>query len=266
MRFRSTLLALLLAVPSIAHAQSAALDDDKKPAATTDPTVAPGSMIVADNKPEYGIDLRLRSVWVPQGLVDLFVESSAGGAHNTGFGADFVRRRGNNELLLGFEYEHITPTPGVWVEKKGSNDNPNAADYILSPDDAGESLGWFSLEFTFVNNVPINKYVAFRWGGGAGLGIITGGLKRWDVECSGPAMQGPSCTPGDVGLAGSGRTADDSQGLPEQKPQSYNLPPVFPVVTALVGFQFKPSPKAVINVEGGIRTLPFLGVSAGYLF
>jgi hypothetical protein len=265
MRFRLTLLALL-AGTSFAHAQSAALDDDKKPTPTTDPAVAPGTVTVADNKPEYGIDLRLRSVWIPQGLVDLFVQHSAGGASNTGFGVDFVRRHNNSELLLGFEYEHITPASGVWVEKKGPTDDPSSADYILSPDEAGESLGWITFEFTFMNNVPINKYAAFRWGGGAGLGILTGGLYRWDVECSGVAGPGPGCVPGDVGLMGTGRTSNDSTGAPESTPQKYNLPPVFPVVNAIIGFQFRPTPKAVINVEGGLRTLPFLGLSAGYLF
>jgi hypothetical protein len=265
MRFRLTLLALL-AGTSFAHAQSAVLDDDKKPTPTTDPTVAPGSMIVTAAKPEYGIDLRLRSVWVPQGIVDLFVQHSAGGAQNTGIGADFVRRRGNNELLFGFEYEHITPTEGVWVQK---NSDTNTADYILSPDHApgGASLGWLSLEFTFVNNVPINKYVAFRWGGGAGIGFITGGLYRWDVQCSGSlSMPTPGCVPGDKIPGGTGSTSDDSSGAQESSPKKYDLPPVFPVVNAIVGFQFKPTPKSVINLEGGIRTLPFLGLSAGYLF
>ena len=30
--------------------------------------------------------------------------------------------------------------------------------------------------------------------------------------------------------------------------------------------QIKPTPKAVINIEAGIRTLPFFGFSAGYFF
>jgi hypothetical protein len=79
-------------------------------------------------------------------------------------------------------------------------------------------------------------------------------------------MPGAGCTPGDVGLPGTGRTSDDKSGAPESSPQKYNLPPVFPVVNAIVGFQFRPSPKAVINLEGGIRTIPFIGLSAGYLF
>ena len=265
MRFRLTLLALL-ATTSFAHAQSAALDDSTKPTRTTDPTAAPDTTVTASDKVQYGVDLRLRSVWIPQAMVDLFVQQSAGGASNTGFGADFVRRRGNTELLFGFEYEHITPASGVWVEKKGPTDDPRSADYILSPDEAQESLGWFSVEFTFVNNVPINKYVAFRYGGGAGLGIITGGLKRWDVECSGAAMPGLGCTPPSVNSQGTATPVRDDGGGAELTPQEYSLPPVFPVVTGLVGFQFKPSPKAVINLEGGIRTIPFIGLSAGYLF
>jgi len=38
------------------------------------------------------------------------------------------------------------------------------------------------------------------------------------------------------------------------------------VVNAIIGFQIKPTEKAVINIEGGIRTFPFFGFSGGYFF
>jgi hypothetical protein len=44
----------------------------------------------------------------------------------------------------------------------------------------------------------------------------------------------------------------------------YDLPPVFPVINGIIGFQFHPMDKMVINLEGGIRTLPFIGLSVGY--
>ena len=42
--------------------------------------------------------------------------------------------------------------------------------------------------------------------------------------------------------------------------------PVFPVVNLIVGLQFKPMEKMTINLEGGLRTLPFFGVSSTYFF
>lgn len=271
MRFRLTLLSLL-AGTSLAHAQSAALDEDQKPERTTDPTVAPDTTKPSD-KIEWGADIRLRSVWVPQGIINLFVERSAGGIQGFGWGFDAVRRHGNSELQIGFEHENLPPAQGVWINK-GDNvggNPPDNADYILSPDNApgGSTLGWYTFEFTFINHVPINKYLDFRYGGGAGLGIISGDLYRWDVACGPGATNAnpePGCIPGDKIATGTGTTSSDGNGTREDTPVKYNLPPVFPVVNAIIGVRIKPTPKSVINIEGGIRTLPFFGISGGYFF
>lgn len=268
MRFGLSLVALL-AGSSLAHA-GAALDDDSKPTRTTDANAAPDNLTTSQDKVEYGADLRIRSVWVPQSLVNLFVERSAGGIQNWGWGFDLIRRRGNLELQLGFEHENLPPPEGVWINK-GDTVPANSADYILSPDHApgGAQLGWYTLEFTFMNHAPINKYVSFRYGGGAGLGIVSGALYRWDTACAPTATNAnpaPGCVPGDQVSGGQGHTSSDGNGAPESTPVKYNLPPVFPVVNAIIGFQIKPTPKAVINIEGGIRTFPFFGFSGGYFF
>ena len=122
-------------------------------------------------------------------------------------------------------------------------------------------------QFVHANNlvVPINKYLAFRYGGGAGIGILSGSVKRIDVQCAAGATNAnpdPYCVPTQYG--GKGVTSPDHPGDPE--PDAYSLPPVMPVVNAIIGFQIRPTPKAVINIEGGIRTLPFIGLSAGYFF
>jgi hypothetical protein len=216
-------------------------------------------METTDTKVEYGIDLRLRQVFVPTGLLELFVEKSAGGASNTGFGVDLVRRRGTLELQLGFEFEHIEVGEGAWINK-GDNVPADEADYILSADHAGSALGWFTVEFTFLNHAVINKMFSVRYGGGAGIGFLTGELQKYDVTCGAGAtndMPEPGCKPSALG--GGGSDADNA-------PEPYDLPPVFPVVNAIIGLQIKPTEKAVINIEGGIRTIPFVGVSAGYFF
>jgi hypothetical protein len=267
MRFALTLLTVLGAA-SLAHAGAALDGDNTTPTRTTDPTAAPDSTAVASDKVEWGADFRLRSVWVPQAMIDLFVERSAGGIQNWGWGFDVVRRHGNSELQLGFEHENLPPPEGVWINK-GDTVPGNTADYILSPENApgGSTLGWYTFEFTFLHNEPINKYVAFRYGGGAGLGIVSGDLYRWDVQCAAGSTNSnvnPGCVPSQRG--GTGVALSDSNGTPETTPVKYNLPPVFPVVNAVIGIQIKPTPKSVINIEGGIRTLPFFGFSAGYFF
>src|ERR1043165_7417835 len=259
-------LALLLTLVGLTGTAwgGAALDDEGKPQRTTDPNAAPDTTATADQV-EYGADFRLREVFIPSWMLNLFMDNNPGGASMGGIGFDFVRCRGNVELQLGFETERIEPKEGVYV----NGDFPST-DFILSPDHAGENLRWYTLEFTFLNHAVINKYLAVRYGGGAGLGILSGGVKRVDTACAGSASKDnpvPGCVPVGYtyeGQAGTGIVTPDNAG--DSEPNPYNLPPVFPVVNAIIGVQLKPVPKAVINIEAGIRTLPFIGISAGYFF
>ena len=45
-----------------------------------------------------------------------------------------------------------------------------------------------------------------------------------------------------------------------------DVPPVFPVINAMVGLQVTPMDKLTINIEAGIRTFPYFGASAAYFF
>jgi hypothetical protein len=250
-----------------------ALDDDKKPTPTVDVTVAPGP--AAPAKVEWGIDLRLRSVYIPQGLLQLFLDRAAGGTQAIGFGGDIVRRRGNLELALGFEIESLPPAEGVWINH---GDTPNiapgsnqaAVDYVLSSKN-GSNFGWATIEFSFLNHFMFNKYMGLRYGAGAGLGIITGKVLRYNVFCAAgasPSSLDPQCIPSSSFSPYNGMAVSsmDSTKCGGQQPCAYNIPPVFPVVNAIIGFQFRPIDKLVLNVETGIRTIPFFGVSLGYFF
>lgn len=244
-----------------------ALDDAsaQPSAAATDPSVAANPPADPANTVEYGFGVRLRSVHVPKSVLELFIDRSAGGASNGGFGVELIRRRGTVELQLGFEFEHLTVGEGVWINKGDNVAAGDEADFVLSPDHApdGSQLGWFTIDFTFLNHAVINKYVSVRYGGGAGLGIITGGLYRYNVICSNATNNSPTpgCVPSTSQFGGQGV---DSDGQNFNTPQKYDLPPVFPVVNGIIGVQFKPIDKLTINIEGGIRTLPFFGISAAY--
>ncbi len=209
---------------------------------------------------EYGVGIRLRNVRVPKSILELFVDRSAGGASSFGYGLELVRRRGTVELQLGFEFEHLQVAEGVWINRGESVANGDEADYILAPEHApnNDELGWFTIEFTFINHSVINKNFAIRYGGGAGLGILTGALYRFDTICAAGSTNSnptPGCVPTQRGGTGSG-----------SGPVKYDLPPVFPVVNAIIGVQIKPIDKMVINIEGGLRTAPFFGATIGYFF
>ena len=55
----------------------------------------------------------------------------------------------------------------------------DVADYVLPENNQDSQLKWYTLEFTFLNHAPINKYVSIRYGGGAGIGTalaVTAGI------------------------------------------------------------------------------------------
>jgi hypothetical protein len=199
-------------------------------------------------KPEYGIGLRLRGVFEPKAIIELFLEEAASGVFSPGFGLELNRRRGNFELVLGFEYENVSPDNGFYLEK---GDDPvvagEAPDYVKF-----DGLAWFTADLAFIFHSPINDKVSFRYGAGFGLGIVLGDALQTDSTCTSRDIQN-DCTP-----------LPEGPGVQYKDPA--DLPPVFPVVDLLAGFQFKPTPKMTINIEGGLRTLFFFGLSSTYYF
>ncbi len=213
---------------------------------------------------EFGVGVRLRSVWLPRSVLELFLSRAADGAQNYGIGVDLTRRHGATELQLGFEYEHVNVGQGVWINRGDDVAKGNEADYVLGPDSrtgSGHQFGWFTIEFTFLNHAELTPWLSLRYGGGLGLGILVGELDHYNILCNGAtnATPEPGCVPERFG--GAGTYVDGGS-----TPSAYDLPPVFPVVNAIVGLQFKPSDKLTINLEGGLRTLPFLGVSSAMFF
>ncbi|HWU89603.1 MAG TPA: hypothetical protein VN253_20215 [Kofleriaceae bacterium] len=239
------------------------VDADEAAAPSTAGAAAATATAPAEKRAEYGIGVRLRSVRAPKGLLELFVARAPGGSNNYGLGVDLTRRRGSVELQLGFEYEHIQPAEGVWIQSNTNVATGDEADYIVGPDhNNGKSLGWFTIEFTFLNHAQINKKLAIRYGGGAGVGVIRGELGRYNIACVGATNESPEpgCVP--AALNGTGQPSPkEGDGIVK-----YSLPPVFPVVNAILGVQIRPVPKMTINIEGGIRTFPFFGISTGYFF
>lgn len=232
---------ITLAFAATAHAQAALDDDDNtKPAAGTVSDANP-------NEARMGVGLRIRQTYVPRSIIELFVDKASGGSSETGFGVELFRRKGDFEVQLGLEYESIFVTPGIWVQK-GEDPTNGGADHVTF-----DSFGWFTIEATFLNHTPLNKYVAIRYGGGAGIGILKGSVKRTDSICQSP----------DPNQA-SDNTCHDAPNPNDNTP--YNLPPVFPVINAIVGVQVRPTDNIVINIEGGIRTIPFFGTTIGFMF
>lgn len=221
-----------------AHAQ-AALDDDD----SSSPTPSSVSVPVGD-KTSIGVGLRLRNVRVPQGLIEVFVQRAPGGASNVGFGLEVSRRKGQFEVQLGLEYEKVSIEDGYWVE----NGDEIPRDEIDSV--KFDNFGWVTAELSFLYHTPIIPQLSVRYGGGAGLGVITGDIRRTDVACTTTSFE--SCR--------------ESMVPGHNVEEPYDLPPVMLVINAIVGVQIRPTEEIFINIEGGLRTIPFFGTTAGYYF
>jgi hypothetical protein len=234
----ATLVIGLVAVPSLAQAQDALMDDDDDDDLGGDD--APKAPEVEDpNKPMMGVGLRLRRIFIPKSIIDAFVTRSEGGFGHWGIGLEGIRRRGDLEISFGVEYESISGDDGIWI------DNDGAADLLEY-----DGFSWVTADFTFVWHTELHQYVALRYGGGAGLGVILGDVLQTDYVCMGEGVGNCSQDP----------VAEDIRA-PNDK-----IPPVFPVVNILAGLQIRPTKNIAINLEGGMRTVFYFGTTVGYFF
>jgi hypothetical protein len=247
MLFRLALRAFALSIVALgfvagsAAAQGAALDDDDS---SSEPPPVPGATVEAP-KTNIGVGVRLRNVRIPAGMIEWFVEDVPGGVSNIGFGAELLRRKGDFEVQFGLEYEKLTVTDGYWLEKdKSIPADPGSVDYVRD-----DGFSWITAELSFMYHTPIVPQLAVRYGGGAGIGILMGGVNRTDQICTTSSTDSCNTDP-----------AGENQDTP------YDLPPVMLVINAIIGVQIRPTDEIFINVEGGLRTVPFFGMTAGYYF
>jgi hypothetical protein len=230
------LFVIFIAFTGEAAAQALLEPDPQVAALPGAPATAPAPEV------EWGVGIRLRNVRLPRSMIELFVDRAAGSGSNYGIGFDLVRRKQNFEVQLGGEYEAISVPKGIWIES-GKPIPANEADFVEF-----DGFGWLTLEANFVFHSPLSKMFAVRYGAGAGVGILLGDVTHVDRGCT--TSDPESCT----------TETNGGQKI------AYDLPPVMPVVNAMLGVQFRPLEKLTINVEGGVRTLPFFGTSATYFF
>lgn len=198
-----------------------------------------------DAEVDYGIGLRGRYVTIPRGVFEIFVDEASSGVSQLGGGLEFIRRRGGFELIVGVEYDRLGPEDGLWLDRGDTppQETPDLVEF--------EDFGWITLDVAAVWHEPIHDQFAVRYGAGFGLGVPTGELLRTDTQCTGSETS--TCSPIAGPDEGRYREAED-------------LPPVVPVVNALIGVQYRPADWLSLNVEGGIRSVIYAGTSVSAFF
>jgi hypothetical protein len=192
----------------------------------------------------WGVGLRLRSIFLPEPLIELFVGDAPGGGQHIGYGLEFTRQKGNFTLAFGIEYEMLNATNGIWVER-GESIPQDTVDYVEF-----DGFNWITADLSFIWRQRLVSDVFFlHYGAGLGIGLLRGQILQTDYACAND--QTDSCV-------------QDPNAVDIDAPA--DTPPVFPVVNMIVGFQIRPVKYVSINLEGGIRTVPFIGTTVGVMY
>ena len=193
---------------------------------------------------DYGVGLRFRGLFVPQSLFERFVEIAPSGISKPELGLEVIRRRRNFEAVFGLAWANISAEDGIWVDDFDDvDDNPSFIEF--------DGFSWITFDINAVWKRSFNPQVALRYGFGIGLGVLMGDILETDYVCPGNRYDLESC-------------GQSSDATAVRKP--LDLPPVLPLMNALLGIQYSPSDQVSINLDGGLHTTLFVGLSVDFFF
>ena len=216
--------------------------------ATEEPVA--GNATLQSNQPSVALSVGLRGryLYLPAGIIELFVDHATS-VSSGGFGIEVTRRRGNSEVIIGLEYDNLEAESGLYLEK---DDNPaifgQYPDYV-----AFDGLGLIGVDATFTWGERLHDRLELRYGAGFGLAIVTGGVYQADTQCPYGTTIGDLDDPGRCKKVGVAKKSD-------------KVPPVFPIVNAVIGLRAKVTEKVSVDLEGGLHNTLFLGIKSSYSF
>jgi hypothetical protein len=200
----------------------------------------------------YGIGIRGRGHAVPPFGLGLFydVHPTFKDVLRESFGAELIRRKGDVDLKLSFEYANY----------KGSPDGDlflNRGDDVSQTEIIDNSIEFFSADFSVIGSSEISRTFRIIYGGGLGAGLVKGQLVRTDtftIDPNDPAARG-RCT------------AVDGLECQEINLVEDRVPPVAPVLNMLLGARLDFSENVSWRLEGGFRGLSiFAGTGFDFVF
>jgi hypothetical protein len=218
----------------------------------------------------YGFGARMRLTSVPSWMLDIFTRENVP-LTSYAVGIEFFRRASSFDLVLGLGYHALSPADGNWLGKGNPADFDT--DFVQF-----RGFGMVSFDAAFVLHTDFSEYVGLLYGGGVGIGVITGEMLRTSSGSPGCA-QAPGdesrCFPIICDSSGcdeqvlkqsEGGTAMDTTTDPHRFTET-RVPAVVPIVNILTGVYFRvPSlPGLEARLEGGFF-FPyfFAGVALGY--
>lgn len=206
-------------------------------------SVAPGSAFAADSETEtdFGLGASARQIRLTRGLAELFAEEAPPGTRTEGYSIEFARRGQDIEFVFGFGYDRLEATDGYYLETGGVPTVAGQVDFTTF-----EDFEVYTIDAAFLGYWELHKILSVRYGAGLGVGLVRGQIVRTDQICTSGNLE-RDCAP-------------DPNGA--QLREAMDIPPVLPIIQAQVGVQFRPTRAVAVNLDVGIRNVPYVGVSA----
>ena len=195
---------------------------------------------VAQVDDRYGIAVRVGQNFLTKRFAELHWEHAPGSDQSLAYGIQLLRQRGSMTMALGFRYEGLRMPDGTWIDRGDSIPADQA--YMVT----FRGLTWYSMDASFVWHTSMSWPISFRYGAGIGVGLLRGDVLKEPRSCSSNDVA--SCTM----VAG---MAEDA-----------GLPSLFPVLSVFAGFQWRPSRRVAITLDGGLRSVPFVDLSVAVMF
>tara|TARA_R110002073_G_scaffold140253_12_gene290977 strand:+ start:43605 stop:44303 length:699 start_codon:yes stop_codon:yes gene_type:complete len=204
----------------------------------------PGDAVAGSNdkkETEFGLGVSARQLRLTRGLAELFTESAPPGTRTEGYSIDFARRGKDLEFVFGFGYDRLEATNGYYLQTAGDPLVAGQVDYITF-----DNFEVYTIDAALFSYLELHKVLALRYGAGLGVGVVRGEIQRTDQICTSENLE-RDC-------------AADPDGA--QQREAMDIPPAIPIFLVQVGIQFRPTKAIAINIEAGIRNVPYIGASA----
>lgn len=261
--------ALILATAATARAQIAP-PPPAPPAEAEVPTVA-ADVPAPQRGVVYGAGLRARYVSVPGWFLGLFTKQNVP-LSAYGLGGEFFRRKGELDISFGLSWQKMGPPDGNWLGK-GKRAEIDT-DFVQF-----RGFGLVGADASFIWRTALSEHVAFRYGAGLGIAIVTGHMYRTSAAGCTEVNAGNEreCYPRLPGCTADGCTEKalkDSEGRPDNGPGDPHrfieddVPGAIPIVNMMLGFDFRiPDVQGLeFRLEGGFFNAFVLGLGAAYAF
>ena len=234
------------------------------PMAAAAPREDSGSPHEREGQSYYFLGARFRMIFAPIWLQELFVKvpglrENASGV-NPAFGAEFVYRKDNFDIILALWYAGYRNGPTVYV---GKDEPIFAADWTENGLNGGAGgLGVLFLSAEILWSAPINDMIAFVYGAAIGVGYVLGELRRteaYNTAMDGSGTWGRCNGPGDpVASSPFWCEPGGSYGV-----RDASVPVVIPwIALPQIGFRIKPHRNFVIRIDGGFGIGFFAEIAA----